>query len=188
MGRYDRFSKNLRRLQGYDYRWEGLYFITICTKNRVHFFGKVVEGELQLTDGGVVARDFWAEIPNLQSQVFLGPYVIMPNHMHGIIGLKPLEDPKVPSVASLQCGDVLAPNPGPMSQHMAKISPKKGSISRIINSYKAACTRQIRQHIPDFAWQARFHDHIIRNEQELKRIEDYILSNPEKWVKDCFFN
>ena len=79
---------------------------------------------------------------------------------------------------------------------MTKISPKAGSISRIINTFKGACTSLIRRNVhalqgryenPPFAWQPRFHDHIIRSQQALKKIEDYIISNPEKWAEDRFY-
>lgn len=212
MGSYDHFSKKTRRLQSYDYRGEGLYFITICTRDRLPHFGQVVAGEMQLSAEGRIAFNCWQNIPHHYPQVFLGPFIVMPNHVHGILGIETLAVSPAPSiVATLHCKDVVPVQPEvlpkvqqredsssqhPKNQHMANISPKAGSISRIISAYKGACTSLIRRHVlamqgryenPAFAWQPRFHDHIIRSKESLKRIEDYILSNPEKWKEDGFF-
>jgi len=178
---YDKFSKKNRRLTGYDYRLGGLYFITICTKDRLPYFGEVKEGVMELSDEGIIARDYWLEIPAHKPQVFLGEFVVMPNHVHGIIGIETATG----NVTAGHCPAVAA---GEKNPFMTGISPKSGSISQIIGSYKSACTKMIRcMRTEPFAWQDRFHDRIIRNQQELQRIEDYILANPEKWPEDKFF-
>ncbi|WP_048921289.1 transposase [Rufibacter radiotolerans] len=171
MARYDTFSKNNRRLADYDYRCEGLYFITICTQDRWPFFGDVKNGQMELSDEGLVAQDYWLELEQHWSRVFLGEFVVMPNHIHGILGLEgsaaesPLKkenDLEVLSAASK--AEV-------RKEMMATISPKSGSISRIVGSYKAACTKMIRSMSnKPFGWQPRFHDRVVRSQRELVQI------------------
>ncbi|WP_124640580.1 MULTISPECIES: transposase [Amniculibacterium] len=188
------------RLKNWDYRNPGAYFITICTKNREHYFGEIVDGEMQLNENGIIAHNFWADIPEHFAHVRLGEFVVMPNHVHGIILL-------VDSVKSLQCNDSTGQyndstnqcndstnqcnNPTESTnpnQFMSDISPKPGSVSTIIRSYKSACTKQIHIDYPelDFGWQSKFHDHIIRNHDEYIRIENYIINNPKNWKEDKF--
>ena len=186
MNKYAHFSKKNRRLQGYDYRLAGWYFITICVKDREMVFGNVKNGRMELSDAGQVAHDYWLEIPKYKPQVILDEFVVMPNHMHGLLGLEYSEDhiitpePK-PEPAGMET------NPA-KNQFMANLSPKAGSISRIIGSYKAACTKMIRSisNAP-FYWQEHFYDHIIRNEQDFARIAEYIRNNPKKWAEDKFY-
>lgn len=188
MAKHDAFSKKNRRLQGYDYRWQGLYFITICTQERKPFFGEVQHGEMVLTDEGQIAHDYWLEIAQHWPHVVLGEFVVMPNHVHGIIALEETgpsvlnQNLQVPENAG-KAGEVLGKN-----EFMASLSPKAGSISRIIGDYKSACTKKIRSlGTEPFGWQPRFHDRIIRNQRELVHIENYIIDNPRKWQEDqCF--
>ncbi|WP_187270226.1 transposase [Pontibacter qinzhouensis] len=183
MAHHDSFSKKNRRLQGYDYRAEGLYFITICTKDRLPYFGEVRNGLMELSDEGIIARDYWLEISDHNPQVLLGEFVVMPNHVHGIIGL---ERASLPVTMALQCKAATVETASDM-KHISGLAPKAGSISRIIGAYKAACTRMIRSVSTNpFAWQNHFHDRIICNGQELQRMEAYIISNPEKWAEDKF--
>ncbi|EPR66285.1 transposase [Cyclobacterium qasimii] len=181
------------RLPGYDYRKNGAYFITICTKNREHFFGKIVDASIigplqckspmmQLNELGQIAQKYWMEIPNHFPFVELGNFVVMPNHTHGILVIK--RDQYTP-VDTLQCNVSTAPT-RPINEQMSKISPKPGSISTIIRSYKSAVTKQARLINANFTWQARFHDHIIRNSASFERIQHYISTNPLNWQKDKF--
>jgi putative transposase len=188
MPRFDTFSKNARRLADYDYRWEGLYFITICTENRMPFFGEVKDSMMELSDEGQIAHDYWLDLEQHWPRVFLGEFVVMPNHVHGILGLEgiaaksPMKKEK--DLAVLSTATLAAEG----KEIMATLSPKAGSISRIIGSYKAACTKMIRSVSNEpFGWQPRFHDRIIRGQRELIHIENYILSNPANWQEDQFF-
>ncbi|WP_224995265.1 transposase [Cesiribacter sp. SM1] len=186
MGRYDKYSRNPRRLQGYDYGSEGLYFITICTKDRWPFFGEVRSGEMILSDAGVIVRDCWLQIPHYHPEVLLGEFVVMPNHVHGILELERV-GPLPTSATSLCYNDATTEAAGEKNHYMADLSSKAGSISRIVGSYKRSCTIRVKEvGVKDFSWQSRFHDHIIRNQQELEKIENYIVSNPAKWADDKF--
>jgi REP element-mobilizing transposase RayT len=181
------------RLKNWDYGNNGAYFITICTQNRDHFFGEIIsvvdENEMQLNEIGKLAERFWAEIPNHFPFVELGNYVIMPNHIHGIliINKKNIVDD---IVETLQCNvsTVNATETINKKELMADISPKSGTISTIIRSYKSILTKNAHFIHADFEWQARFHDHIIRNSESFERIQNYIETNPELWKEDKFYN
>lgn len=184
------------RMKNWDYRNAGAYFITICTKDRLCHFGKIQNGEMQLSDVGKLAEKYWMEIPDHFKNVRLGAFVVMPNHVHGVLILL---DGLVGDgfVETLQCNVSTTENanqtditdqPPETNQFMSNISPKSGSVSTIIRSYKSVCTKNINLQMPilNFAWQPRFHDHIIRDYQEYNRIENYIINNPKNWDSDKF--
>lgn len=168
------------RLKNWDYRNEGAYFITICTKNRQSYFGECNNGEINLSNAGLIADKCWIEIPDHFTNVRPGVHIVMPNHVHGILVLTAVE--------TLQCNVSTAATI--KNKFMSHISPKPGSVSTIIRSYKSACTKWLNKQSAElyFGWQERFHDHIIRNEDEYKRIENYILHNPKNWISDKFFS
>lgn len=195
---YSKYRRQSFRLKGYDYRREGMYYVTICTKDRQHYFGQIQNGQSVLSDIGQIVLDNWFKIPQFSPHIVLDEFVVMPNHIHGILAIiHPVPSLPVPlQVASLQCNDATGTN-NPTgandptgnnhtkNQFMASISPKSGSISRVLNSYKGACTKEIRlKHDAGFDWQSKFHDHIIRNEDELHRIQRYIVHNPLNWDED----
>lgn len=191
------------RLLGWDYAAAGYYFVTICTKNRELFFGEVVEGEMRLSEMGEIASGYWLEIPEHFPYAGLDKFVVMPNHVHGIVVIHEMDQNvgvetqrdgtphngtshvvETPHVASLRRGRGRGGQNSPPKER--KFGPlKPGSLSKIIQAYKAAVTRQLRPDgIGDFGWQARFHDHIIRDEESLHRIRQYIQDNPLKWEMD----
>ena len=192
----DKFKNKYRvsstRLQSWDYRNNGAYFITICTSNRQHLFGEIVKKlpsnlpTMQLNEIGKLAEKCWMEIPEHFPFVELGNFVIMPNHTHGILIIdKQIIDKQI---ETLQCnvstGDK---NIGAKNEQMAKISPKPGSISTIIRSYKSVVSKNARKIDPYFGWQSRFHDHIIRNNISFNNIQNYITNNPLMWNEDKFY-
>ena len=172
----DKNRKRSARLSTWDYSWNAAYFITICTKNREHFFGEIINKEIILSGMGELALKFWEEISEHFSFVYLDEFTVMPNHMHGIIVIdKPLNDApftELPKVIAQE-----------RFQH-----PGENSISSIIGSYKSVVSKNAHLINPDFAWQSRFHDHIIRDEDSFKRIKNYISNNPENWKEDKFHN
>lgn len=165
------------RLPDWDYRNAGAYFITICVKNRLCLFGECIAGKMKLNDVGKIAHTFWTEIPQHFNHVALGEFVIMPNHMHGILILKNRVITEMPKSNNEK------------DEFMSAISPKAGSVSTIIRSYKSACTKEINLKFADlnFKWQERFHDHIIRSDDDFERISNYIKRNPELWNQDRFY-
>lgn len=193
------------RLQTWDYGSNGSYFITICTKSREHFFGEIVDGKMQLNEIGKIAEQYWMEISNHFSFIELGNFVVMPNHVHGILIIdKPNTvdgngNTMVVVVETLHCNvstnatnathATIPTNPtnANNNEQMAKISPKSGTISTIVRSYKSVVSKNARQIHADFAWQPRFHDHIIRNAQSFETIQNYIANNPLNWQKDTYY-
>jgi len=164
------------RLQTWDYRWKGSYFITICTHNKNQYFGKISDGKMLLSPTGVLADVFWYEIKNHTLNIKLGEYVVMPNHVHGILLLD--KDTN---------NDSISLNNVKQNEKMESISPKKGSISAVIRSYKSAVSKHAKRLGFEFSWQSRFYDHIIRNEESYRQIEEYIQTNPKKWENDKFY-
>jgi len=174
------------RLRGWDYAAAGGYFVTLCTRNRLPFFGEIRGGEMHLSPIGEIACEYWLQIPqHTAGNVELDVFVVMPNHVHGIIIIRDSV------VETLQCNvstttpptrnvsTTTTPNP------MAQISPRAGSLGAMIRSYKSAVSRWCAQNgYPEFGWQARFYDRIIRDETALQNIRRYILENPLKWETD----
>jgi len=176
------------RLQGYDYGQNGAYFITICTKDRVQFFGEIISGTQNIEQGsetqniglgsetqniaslraspmGVIAHEYWQKIPEHFPFVILDEFVVMPNHVHGILIIsKPVQMQE--------------------SGYANKFGPQSGNISSVIRGYKAGVQSYATNNKIDFGWQPRFHDHIIRDNEEMKRIRKYIIENPGNWFRD----
>jgi putative transposase len=161
------------RLQGYDYAQEGAYYVTIVTWRRDFLFGEIVNKEMMLSERGQIADACWREIPNHFPHVELGAYVVMPNHMHGII-----------IITNDRRGAIYrAPTDDANIERFGK--PVKGSLPTIIRTYKAAVTRLIGRELNETGiWQRNYYEHIIRNEQDLQNKTDYIESNPLLWDED----
>lgn len=193
------------RLQGWDYRNSGAYFITICTHGRVHHFGKCENGRMKLSTLGLIVQGCWFEIPRLNSHVRLGEFIVMPNHVHGILILESLNLDDVDDVETFyktsvrgvrNDGDVRDVDANTKKEFHQNISPKSGSVSRIIQQFKRAATYHIKlveslnfngSTLGNFKWQSRFHDHIIRDDESFVRISNYIVNNPLKWMEDKFY-
>ncbi|HEX3046288.1 MAG TPA: transposase [Bacillota bacterium] len=191
------------RLQSWDYRSNGAYFITICTAGRKNYFGSVKNREMVLTPIGRVAHEFWMEIPSHFPFVVLDALVVMPNHTHGIViidrGNQRFRDIRgmgeidrtveidrnrrdvACNVSTITINFTKTTSNPAKNQFMSHISPKSGSISTIVRSFKSAVTRQAREIDGKFVWQERFHDHIIRDHEEFLRIQRYIINNPASW-------
>ena len=177
------------RLQGYDYGQNGAYFITICTKDRIHYFGDIISStgcetqnasgcekqniaSLRATPIGLIANEYWKKIPEHFPFVILDEFEVMPNHVHGIINIsKPSNDKAGLEIQNL---------PG----YTNKFGSQSGNISSIIRGYKAGVKSFATINKIDFAWQPRFYDHIIRDDDEMKRIRKYILENTANWFRD----
>ncbi len=151
------------RLATWDYRWAGVYGVTVCTQERVCWLGEIVAGEVVLSPEGRVVAEEWRKIPRTFPHVLLDEWIIMPDHMHGILTFQnqPLEKPKPQSPGRLTAG----------------------SLGAVINQFKSRSTQRIRKDLgrPAFAWQARFHDSILREPEDLDRLRAYIRANPARW-------
>ena len=161
---------------GYDYSTAGAYFITAVTAGRECLFGEIESGEMCLSSTGRIVQSCWEQIPTHFPNVGVEAYVIMPNHIHGIL-LIYIGHTKVGAqhAAPLQQNDITKPNP--------KVEP--GSLGAIIRSFKSAVTRQVRQEMsPTTIWQRNYYEHIVRNPKDYEKITAYILDNPLNWQDD----
>lgn len=191
------------RWQQWDYRWSGTYFITICTKNREHFFGNITNGKIQLSDVGILADVLWYEIKNHAKNMELGEFVVMPNHVHMILILNGGDDNMNNNVDdngdnngddNVETGHSLSLQQQQQTKQPQSIGQQrfqnigKNSVSSIIGSSKSAVSKHAHRLGFTFEWQTRFHDHIIRDNAEYQRIVEYIQPNPQKWNYDSLFN
>jgi len=185
----DKFKNKYRipsaRLQNWDYGSNGAYFITICTQHKEHFFGEIVETQFIASELGKLAEQFWMEIPNHFPFVELGNFVVMPNHMHGILIIDKSANVAVETqfiASQSETGKSIGGFAGDKNPLL------NDNISRIISWYKGRCSFEMRKINPDFDWQSRFHNHIIRNSEEFERIQHYIENNPLNLKEDKFHN
>ena len=250
----------------WDYGWNAAYFVTICTHNRMHWFGEIVNGEMILSDIGKIAQQCWLEIPQHFPFVKLDAFVVMPNHIHGILiidkpethanpdhnSIPPVEtqnfaslNPNMHAPSETQNIASLHPNipaciesdfppefsifinpdynsiPPVETQNIAslhsiihapsetqdiaslhsnmhapsmqynntqnKFGAQSQNLASIIRGFKIGVTKNARMIHPNFKWQARYHDHIIRNEDSWQTISNYILNNPAQWEEDILY-
>jgi REP element-mobilizing transposase RayT len=156
------------RLKEYDYSQPGEYFVTICTKNHECIFGSIINGKMILNEKGRIVDKCWKGIPVHFLNTELDNFVIMPNHIHGILIL----------------------NDSVGTRHAVSLperfrKPVPGSLSTIVRSFKSAVTKQINEmRLAGDAplWQPRYYDRIIRSEKELQNIRDYIDNNVLAWA------
>jgi putative transposase len=177
----DKFKGKYRipsaRWQTWDYGSNAAYFVTICTADRSPYFGAVVAGQMQLMPLGQAAWDCWQEIPAHFPFVVLDEFVVMPNHVHGIIVIdKPDGD-------SVETQYIASLPPPPYN----RFGPQSQNLASIVRGFKIGVTKFARQHDLPFGWQARYHDHVIRNAAECDRIRHYISNNPQQWAEDTFY-
>ena len=190
------------RLQNWDYRWAAAYFITLNTKNRVHYFGEIQDQKMNLSCVGVIADLLWYQIPYHSKNIELGAFVVMPDHIHGIIIIKKSPEMEKSDVeveegqnTAVEEGKNTAVEEGHALPRLQSESlPRlllgkdrfqnigKNSLSSIVGSYKSAVTKHARRLGYELEWQSLFYEHIIRGDY-YHRIAQYILDNPKNWGK-----
>jgi len=161
------------RLKEFNYSSAGFYFVTICTDDKIHLFGKIIDNEVRLNTAGRIAQECWSEIPVHYPRVKLDVFTIMPNHVHGILIIENHANTRAQDIVPLQ------------SQYQKTLS---GSIGAIVRGYKIGVSKWFQQNtqIKD-VWQKNYYEHVIRKEESLLKIQEYILNNPASWEKDGFF-
>ncbi len=176
------------RAQWWDYGWNGAYFITICTQDRKHYFGEIRNNKMILSHVGIIADLLWHQIPMHHDNVELGDFVVMPNHIHGILiidrQLDNIDANNLDDTNIVQTEHALSLPSNPGSKRFQNIG--KNTISSIVGSYKSAVTKHANRLGYPHQWQKLFYDNIIRDNIQYQRISDYIVSNPENWTKDKF--
>ena len=182
------------RLKEYDYSLEGAYFITICTHNRQPFFGKIIIGgenpaQMEINEYGQIACEQWIRIPERFAYVELGEFVIMPNHIHGILII---EKGKSVGVGN-RIGALQSDNRKGCPYGDSNENTQRKTVGDIVGTYKslvATSCLKICQSKNDFMgklWQRNYYEHIIRDEKTYLEITRYILENPAKWEMDSLF-
>lgn len=161
------------RLSGYDYAQSGAYFVTVCTQKRACLFGSIANSEMQINDAGRIAQTVWTELPARFPQVGIDGFIVMPNHIHGIL---------------MVGAQFIAPSDSPfdvIKNPARSVIGRAPALGEIIRAYKAISTRKIRPTVKaDFRWQRNYYEHIVRSEESLNRIREYILNNPIQWDVD----
>jgi putative transposase len=161
--------RKITRLASYDYSWPGAYFVMVCTHGKAHLLGTVDGEEMRLNELGEIIARTWNDIPNHFASVKLDEFIVMPNHMHGILFIEGTDK-----------AGLFPKNPARFGH------PGAGSLSTIIGSFKSRASREIRQMRPNIAsvWQSRFIEHIIRDDEDLYNHRRYIRDNPARWHLD----
>ncbi len=181
------------RASWWDYGWAAAYFVTICTQNRQCFFGDVVDGKMCLSEIGIIAENEWIKTPQIRPDMHLelGAFVVMPNHFHGIIvigenefNLEHRRDAmhRVSTTATHRVSTTAT-----QTENKNSFAPQSKNLASIVRGFKSSITKHARQIHADFAWQSRYHDHIIRNDQSYTTISNYIINNPSRWNEDKFY-
>ncbi len=158
------------RLPDYDYTSPGVYFVTISTKDSQCFLGDVIDGNMKLNTIGKIVHSCWVQLPDFLKHVTLDQFIMMPNHIHGLININ--DNP---------AGDAcVAPT-------QKKSGPAKRSLGAIVGSFKSAATKKInnlRNSPGERVWQRGFYEHVIRQGDDLQAIREYIANNPLSWKMD----
>jgi len=185
-------------LKNYNYSQNGMYFVTICTNDHEHFFGEVLDGKMILNDVGKIIDKLWQEIPKYFPFVRLDAYQVMPNHIHGnliIIQNDNVEARFIATKNETLDTRFIATNQDAINLVSAggvtgKNNPmiNSNSLAKVIRWYKGRCSFEIRHadamNRVSTIWQPKFYDHIIRNDESLNKIREYIINNPKNWEED----
>ncbi|MCL5429360.1 MAG: transposase [Chloroflexi bacterium] len=173
------------RLSEYDYSSPGAYFVTICVNGKRHILGTIVGEEIHLSKVGEIVQEVWHNLSRHYENIELDEFIVMPNHVHGIIWILS----NLPSTKSVGAGL----RPAQSSREGLRPSPTKITqlnLPEIIRAFKSFSAREINKTInsPDkFSWQRSYHDHVIRNDDDLNQHRAYIQNNPLKWAKDEYY-
>lgn len=179
------------RLKGYDYSKAGLYFITICVKNRECLFGHIKDGEMILNDAGQLVENEWLKIPQRFTNTQLHEYVVMPNHFHAILQIVPVGATLV--VAPDESGQ--PDDPGqPQGIAPTDIPSTDKTLGDMVGAFQSIVTVKYIRGVKNKGWkpfdkkllQRNYYEHIIRNEKAYRNISNYIINNPQKWDDDRF--
>ena len=162
-------NRRSMRLPNYDYTRGGVYFVTICTYRFAHFFGRIADGKMHLNSLGRLVEEEWRRTAAVRLSVEVDLYVVMPNHVHGLLWI--------------------FGNPADQVSNNSK-SIRANSLGSIIAQFKSVVTKRSRRlaSAPSSPiWKRNYYDHIVRNERSLERIRNYILENPARWSEDRFY-
>ncbi len=187
----DKRHRRSIRLKDYNYAQAGVYFVTICAQNRACLFGEIVDGVMQLNDAGQMIQSVWDELPPYYRGVDIDACTVMPNHIHGIIVLT------VVGAGPRACPDNGQPrgvdgHPRGVHGQPRGVAPTTMSLPDVVHRFKSLTTTRFRHGViqngwppfPGKLWQRNYYEHIIRDEDELNRIREYIGNNAARWAED----
>ena len=163
------------RLPGYDYSSSGMYFLTLCTAGKTPLFGRILRGEMVENECGQIVRSYWEELPSRVEHIRADVFVVMPNHVHGVIAIfdNSVIKPSVGAIHEL-----------PLQSTMAR---RQMLLPKIVGRFKMNSSKRINKlrNTPGSpVWQRNYYEHVIRNENALTRIQEYIQTNPLRWELD----
>ena len=178
------------RLEGYDYSQAGFYYVTVCVWDRQCLFGEIVEGRMVLNEAGRMVKRTWNELPEFYRGVLTDQFQIMPNHVHGIVVITG-DETRQGNVGTgpCACPDIVHPGRGQPQGVVPTLS-----LSDIVHRFKSMTTHRYMANVKDGEWkpfdgklwQRSFYDHVIRDDEDMNRIREYIQNNPLKWAIDEF--
>ncbi len=172
----DRHHRRSIRLRDFDYAAAGAFVVTLCTQGRLCVLGRIEDGEMLLSPFGRIVEEEWLQTPVVRPNVDLDAFVVMPNHVHGIIVLLNHPGNSDAGMATTRATHRVAPT-----------GPPRGSIGAIIGQIKAVTTKRVnalRATSGASLWQRNYYEHVIRDDRDLARIRDYIAANPACWQED----
>ncbi len=190
----NKYHRRSIRLKHYDYSQPGAYFITICTHHHKCIFGEIFDGKIRLNEYGKTVERCWTAIPENFPGTELDRYVIMPNHIHGIIVINDTIDKNHhpnPPPNNVRANHELPNNVGAIHELPLQSERRQMTIPKIIGRFKmnsAKEVNQIRKTMGFPLWQRNYYEHIIRNEREMYKIREYIINNPLKWEFDEYYH
>ena len=179
------------RLPAYDYAQAGAYFVTVCTQNRECAFGDVVDGEMVLNEPGRMVETTWRELPQHYPGVEVVAFVVMPNHVHGVIMLVGAGPRACPDNPGRSRG--VAGQPRRFAGQPRGVAPTGTmSLPDVVHRFKSLTTARYRRGVlqdrwlpfPGRLWQRNYYEHVVRNDEELNDIRQYIAENPLRWAGD----
>ena len=171
----DRFRIASARWAGYDYGQSGMYFVTICTQNRIRYFGEIIlptgnwdSAELYPSSQAQIVQACWLQIPSRFPFVSLDAFVVMPDHIHGLL-LFNKPDEQTPPL-----------------NYQNTFGPQRDNLAAVIRGVKSGVSALAKQDGLAFGWQSRYHDRVVRNDAELRKTQHYIANNPARWKHEQF--
>ena len=179
-------NRQSTRLPAYDYSEPGYYFVTICTQGRKYLFGNIIDDQMFLNDYGLIVENCWLDIPIHFKNVALDQFIIMPNHFHGIIEILDVGVGLRPTRQDEQAGH----RPVRTNRAGHRPAPTRPGLPNFICAFKSYSSQRInimRDTSGQSVWQRNYYEHVIRDEDDLNRIRQYIIDNPINWEKDELF-
>jgi putative transposase len=192
MSYFFRERKSIRH-QNWDYSGKGLYFVTLNTLNRAHYFGEIIDGKMQMSDIGMEVTRQWLLTPSIRPDmnIILDEFVVMPDHFHGIIGIGRNKFNRYGTKQSPENKnteytppEVSCENEEKSGTRKSKFGPQRKNLGSIMRGFKSSITQWCRINDKEFNWQGNFHDRIIGDERHLNNIRNYIRKNPQNWKAD----